>query len=100
MQLKPTARRKGHRILVRAKLTGAITPKGKINFLLYKPGDSSCKRRPAFRGSVSARSNGNYALGKYIAKRGLYRLRVVYSGDSVNKGFSVSCKAAQRIKVP
>ncbi len=100
-QVKPHARlEEGNQISIRARLSGAASPSGTINFRLYRPGDKRCKRKPAFSGGVTARSNGNYLLGQYFAtKRGVYRLGVGYSGDRRNRQYKPTCRGAQRIRI-
>jgi hypothetical protein len=100
-KVKPRARLKGgNEISIRARLSGAASPSGVINFRLYRPGDKRCKRKPAFSGGLTVRSNGSYLLAQYFAtKRGLYRLSVGYSGDQRNRQYKTSCRGAQQIQV-
>jgi hypothetical protein len=100
-KVKPRARlNDGNQISIRARLSGAASPSGTINFRLYRPGDKTCKRKPAFSGGVSARSNGSYLLGQYFAtKPGLYRLSVGYSGDPRNRRYKPTCRSAQQIRI-
>jgi hypothetical protein len=100
-QVKPRARLTGgNRISIRARLFGAASPSGTINFRLYRPGDKQCKRKPAFSGGVTARANGAYLLGQYFAtKPGVYRLSVGYSGDQRNRQYKPTCRGAQRIRI-
>ncbi len=87
-------------ISIRAILSGAFTPSGAINFRLYAPGDRLCKGKPAFSGTITAKSNGGYSLAQYLAtKSGVYRLSVGYSGDARNLRSVASCAAAQPIRV-
>ena len=87
-------------IAVRARLSGGLSPSGKITFRLYAPGDKRCKRKPAFSGAISVKRNGTFSLGRYLATRsGTYRLIVGYSGDGRNQRFKTSCKRAQSIRV-
>lgn len=88
------------RISIRAHLSGATAPSGAINFRLYRPGDRHCRRKPAFSGSITVKSNGNYSLAKYFATRsGTYRLSVGYSGDRRNRKYKGKCSGAQSIRV-
>ena len=90
----------GNRISVRAQLSGAASPSGVINFNLYRPGDTRCKRDPVFSGGVTVKSNGAYLLAQYVAgKPGVYRLSVGYSGDQRNQRYRGKCSAAQSIRV-
>ncbi len=100
-QVRPRARlNEGHQISIRARLSGAASPSGTINFRLYRPGDNQCQRKPAFSGGVTARSNGNYLLGQYFAtKSGVYRLSVSYSGDQRNRQYKPTCRGAQQIRI-
>ncbi len=100
-RVKPRAHLKGSRqISIRAHLSGAVSPSGVINFRLYRPGDKQCKRKPAFSGGVSVKSNGNYLLAQYFAtKPGVYRLSVGYSGDQRNRQYKPTCRGAQPIRI-
>jgi hypothetical protein len=100
-KVKPRGRLKGSReISIRALLSGAASPSGTINFRLYRPGDKRCKRKPAFSGGVTARSNGSYLLAQYFAtKPGIYRLSVGYSGDPLNRQYKPACRGAQQIRI-
>ena len=100
-KVKPRARLKGDKeISIRARLFGAASPSGTINFRLYRPNDKLCKRKPAFSGGVTARSNGSYLLGQYFAtKPGVYRLSVGYSGDQRNRRYKPTCRGAQQIRI-
>jgi hypothetical protein len=100
-QVKPRARlNKGNQISIRAHLSGAASPSGVINFRLFRPGDKQCKRKPAFSGGVTVRSNGNYLLAQYFAtKPGVYRLSVGYSGDQRNRQYKPTCRSAQQIRI-
>jgi hypothetical protein len=101
LKVKPRARLKGGRtILIRASLADGVSPSGVINFRLYGPDVSRCKGKPTFSGGISVRSNGTYALAKYLATRaGAYRLLVGYSGDQRNKRATGACGGAQLIRV-
>jgi hypothetical protein len=100
-KVKPRARlADGNQISIRALLSGAASPSGAINFRLYGPGDKQCKRKPAFSGSLSVRSNGDYLLAQYFAtKPGVYRLSVGYSGDQRNRRYPPTCRSAQQIRI-
>jgi Bacterial Ig-like domain (group 3) len=100
-KVKPRARLKGDdQISIRAHLLGAASPSGVINFRLYRAGDKQCKRKPAFSGGVTVRSNGNYLLAQYFAtKPGVYRLSVGYSGDQRNRQYKPTCRGAQQIRI-
>ena len=100
-QVKPRARlTEGNQISIRAHLSAAASPSGVINFRLYRPGDKQCKRKPAFSGGVTVKSNGNYLLAQYFAtKPGVYRLSVGYSGDQRNRPYKPTCHSAQQIRV-
>lgn len=88
------------RISIRARLSGAASPSGVVNFRLYRPGDNRCQRRPAFSGGVTVTANGTFSLAEYLATRpGVYRLRVGYSGDPRNKPFKGRCADAQPIRI-
>jgi len=100
-KVKPRARLLGERqISIRARLSGGISPSGAITFHLYGPDDKRCRRKPAFSGSVTVKSNGTFSLARYIATRkGVYRLSVDYSGDQRNRRFKGDCSGAQPIRV-
>ncbi len=100
-KVKPRARLKGsNEISIRARLSGAASPSGTINFRLYRPSDKQCKRKPAFSGGVTVRSNGSYLLAQYFAtKPGVYRLSAGYSGDQRNRQYKPTCGNAQQIRV-
>ena len=100
-QVKPRARlNEGNQISIRAHLSGAASPSGVINFRLYRPGDNQCKRKPAFSGGLTIRSNGSYLLAQYFAtKPGVYRLSVGYSGDQRNRQYKPTCRGAQQIRI-
>jgi hypothetical protein len=100
-RVKPRARlSEGNQIAIRARLSGAASPSGAISFRLYRPGDKRCKRKPAFSGSLTVRSNGSYLLAQYLAtKPGVYRLSVGYSGDQRNDQYNSTCGGAQQIHV-
>lgn len=96
--MKPRARLKGRQISISAQLSGGASPASVPNFRLYRPGDRRCKRRPAFSGGVTVKSNGSFLLAQYLATRpGTYRLG--YSGDQRNRGFKGSCGSAQPIHI-
>ncbi|HEX3238743.1 MAG TPA: hypothetical protein VHR18_01250 [Solirubrobacterales bacterium] len=98
-RVSPRAALAGRRISIRARLAGAASPSGVVNFRLYRPGDSRCQRRPAFSGGVTVTANGTVTLAEYLAtKPGIYRLRVGYSGDPRNKPYEGSCASAQPIR--
>ena len=100
-KVKPRAVLTGDRqISIRARLSGGVSPSGRITFRLYGPDDKRCKRKPKFGGGVTVKKNGTFSLGRYLATRpGVYRLSVGYSGDQRNRRFSTSCAAAQQIRV-
>jgi hypothetical protein len=90
----------GRRISIRAHLAGGASPSGVINFRLYGPGDKRCKDKPAFSGGITVRSNGSYSIAEYLATaKGIYRLKVGYSGDQRNRPYRSSCSGAQPIRV-
>ncbi len=90
----------GKRISIRAHLAGGASPSGVINFRLYGPGDTRCKGKPAFSGGITVRSNGSYSIAEYLAtEKGIYRLKVGYSGDQRNRPYKSSCSGAQPIRV-
>jgi hypothetical protein len=100
-QVKPRARLNDeNQISIRARLSGAASPSGVINFRLYRPGDKQCKRKPAFSGGLTVKSNGSYLLAQYLAtKPGIYRLSVGYSGDQRNRQYKPTCRDAQQIRI-
>jgi hypothetical protein len=100
-KVKPHARLKGGNLIsIRARLSGAVSPSGVVNFRLYRPGDTRCKGKPAFNGGLSVKSNGSYLLAEYLASRaGIYRLSVGYSGDQRNRRYTGACSSAQTIRV-
>jgi hypothetical protein len=100
-KVKPRARLIGsNQISIRARLSGAASPSGVINFRLYRPSDKRCRHRPVFSGGVSVGSNGSFLLARYLATEpGVYRLSVGYSGDPRNQRYKDSCSGAQSIRV-
>jgi hypothetical protein len=87
-------------ISIRARLSGSVAPSGRITFRLFGPEDKQCRRKPKFSGGITVKKNGTFSLARYLATRpGTYRLSVGYSGDQRNRRFSVSCRAAQSIRV-
>ncbi|HEY3435544.1 MAG TPA: hypothetical protein VGK41_07810 [Solirubrobacterales bacterium] len=87
-------------ISIRARLSGSVAPSGRITFRLFGPEDKQCRRKPKFSGGITVKKNGTFSLARYLATRpGTYRLSVGYSGDQRNRRFSVSCGAAQSIRV-
>jgi hypothetical protein len=100
-KVKPRARLVGSRqIAIRAHLSGGVSPSGAITFRLYGPEDKRCRRKPAFSGGVTVKSNGTFPLARYIAtKAGVYRLSVGYSGDQRNQRYKGSCGGAQPIRI-
>jgi hypothetical protein len=100
-KVKPRAHlNDGNQISIRARLSDAASPSGTINFRLYRPGDEQCRRKPAFSGGVTVRSNGSYLLAQYFAtKPGVYRLSVGYSGDQRNRQYKPTCRGAQQIRI-
>jgi len=99
-RVKPRARLEGRRISIRAHLSGGASPSGTITFRLYGPDDTRCRRKPAFSGGVTVKSNGDFSLAQYLApKPGIYRLGVGYSGDQRNRRSRISCSGAQAIRV-
>jgi hypothetical protein len=97
-KVKPSARLEGRSIEIRARLSGAVSPSGVVNFRLYRPGDTRCAGKPVYTGGVGVKSNGTYSLAKYRAtKSGVYHLSVGYSGDQRNKRYRGNC--AQSIHV-
>ncbi|HEU4461312.1 MAG TPA: hypothetical protein VFR75_01845, partial [Solirubrobacterales bacterium] len=90
----------GKQISIRARLSGSVSPSGRITFRLYGPDDKRCRRKPKFSGGVTVKSNGAFSLARYLAtKPGVYRLGVGYSGDQRNRRFSTACGSAQPIRV-
>ena len=99
-KLKPRAVLVGKQISIRGRLSGAVSPSGRITFRLYGPEDKRCRRKPEFSGAVTVKRNGTFALARYLAtKAGTYRLSVGYSGDRRNRRVAGTCATAQRIKV-
>lgn len=99
-KVKPRATLVGRQISIRARLSGSVSPSGRITFRLFGPDDKRCRRKPKFAGGVRVKANGTFALARYLAtKPGIYRLSVAYSGDQRNRRFSGSCTVAQRIPV-
>lgn len=100
-RVTPRAQLNGSRqISILARLAGAFSPSGRIEFRLYRPGDRLCRLRPALSGSTSVTRNGTHSLAEYLATRGgVYRLVVGYTGDLRNDRFAASCRQAQPIRV-
>jgi hypothetical protein len=99
-KVKPRATLLGRQISIRARLSGSVSPSGRITFRLFGPDDKRCHRKPKFAGAVRVKSNGTFPLARYLAtKPGTYRLSVGYSGDQRNRRFSGSCASAQQIRV-
>jgi hypothetical protein len=100
-KIRPRAQLVGDRqISIRARLSGGLSPAGAITFRLYGPDDERCRRKPAFAGGVTVKSNGTFSLARYIVtKAGTYRLSVGYSGDRRNRRYMGNCRGAQLIQV-
>jgi hypothetical protein len=99
-KVKPRAILVGDQISIRARLSGAVSPSGRITFRLYGPDDKRCKRKPKFSGAVTVKANGTFSLARYLAtKPGTYRLSVGYSGDRRNRRYAGTCSTAQPIRV-
>jgi hypothetical protein len=66
-----------------AILTGGDNPTGTMTFRLYRPGDSTCSRRPIFTSDVPVDANGRADSGPFTPRRaGTYRWTVEYDGDA------------------
>jgi len=90
----------GKQISIRARLSDAISPAGRINFRLYGPDDKRCRRKPEFSGGITVKANGTFALARYLpTEPGTYRLSVGYSGDRRNRRLAGTCGTAQPIRV-
>jgi hypothetical protein len=75
-----------------ATLLGGSSPTGTIVFRLYGRNDTTCSNGSAFAKKVTVSSNGNYGSGNFTpTKRGTYRWRAFYSGDSNNASASTAC---------
>jgi hypothetical protein len=99
-KVKPRASLLGKQISIRARLSGGVSPSGRITFRLFGPDDRRCHRKPKFAGAVRVKSNGTFPLARYLAtKPGIYRLSVGYTGDQRNRRFSGSCASAQQIRI-
>lgn len=99
-KVKPRATLVGRQISIRARLSGSVSPSGRITFRLFGPDDTRCRRKPKFAGGVRVKANGTFPLARYLAtKPGTYRLSVGYSGDQRNRRFRGSCAGAQQIRI-
>lgn len=99
-KVKPKATLVGRQISIRARLSGSVSPSGRITFRLFGPDDSRCRRKPKFAGGVRVKANGTFPLARYLAtKPGTYRLSVGYTGDQRNRRFSGNCAGAQQIRI-
>jgi hypothetical protein len=99
-KVKPRATRVGRQISIRARLSGSVSPSGRITFRLFGPDDKRCRRKPKFAGGVRVKANGTFPLARYLAtKPGTYRLSVGYTGDQRNRRFSGNCAGAQQIRI-
>jgi hypothetical protein len=99
-KVKPRATLIGRQISIRARLSGSVSPSGRITFRLFGPDDKRCRRKPKFAGGVRVKANGTFPLARYLAtKPGIYRLIAGYTGDQRNSRFGGSCAGAQQIRV-
>lgn len=100
-KVKPRAVLLGdNQISIRARLSGSVSPTGRITFRLYGPDDKRCKRKPKFSGGITVKKNGTFSLARYLAtKPGTYRLSVGYSGDQRNRRVKATCATAQPIRI-
>ncbi|HEX6204259.1 MAG TPA: hypothetical protein VFZ29_00435 [Solirubrobacterales bacterium] len=99
-KVKPRATLVGRQISIRARLSGSVSPSGRITFRLFGPDDTRCRRKPKFAGGVRVKANGTFPLARYLAtKPGTYRLSVGYTGDQRNRRFSGKCAGAQQIRI-
>ena len=71
------------------------TPTGTISYSLYGPNNTVCSGSPVFTFTAAVNGNGTYASAVFgVALPGIYRWRVIYSGDANNFGSSwTSCNA-------
>jgi hypothetical protein len=100
--LKALASVRGKKIVAKATLSGAVSPRGKITFRIYAPGDSRCSRKPVFSSQAAVHGTGNYSSAGYrFDKAGLYRFTVAYSGDERNKSLKKGCATrGQSVRAP
>ncbi len=88
----------GRLIDVRAELTDARWPTGRLRFALYGPGDPACAGPAAQVESVPISGLGDQrAPAVAPAVPGTYRWVVSYAGDAVNAAAASGCGAATKI---
>ncbi|HSS31916.1 MAG TPA: hypothetical protein VLL27_01395, partial [Solirubrobacterales bacterium] len=99
--LKGRAAVKGKKLVVRATLAGADSPRGKISFRVYAPGDSRCSKKPAFSSQAKVTRSGDYSASYLFKRGGLYHFAIAYSGDERNLSVKKGCATrGQSIRVP
>ncbi len=100
--LKARATVRGKKIVARATLGAADSPRGKVAFRIYAPGDKRCTRKPVFSSQAAVHGTGDYSsAGFRFDQAGLYRFTVAYSGDERNKSLKKGCATrGQSVRVP
>jgi hypothetical protein len=99
--LKGRAAVRGKKLVVNATLAGAQSPRGKISFRVYAPGDKRCTRKPVFSSQAKVTRSGNYSAGYRFERSGLYYFSLAYSGDERNSPVKKGCATrGQSIRVP
>jgi hypothetical protein len=100
--LKARASVRGKKIVAKATLAAADSPRGKVTFRIYAPSDKRCSRKPVFSSQAAVHGSGDYSSAGYrFDKSGLYHFTVAYSGDERNKSLKKGCATrGQSVRVP
>ena len=83
----------GGQMFDRATVSGGARPRGTLVFRVYGPSDRFCTGRPAASSNVRVSSgNDTYRSADYTpTTTGIYRWRVIYTGDLNNRRVATSC---------
>ncbi|MFN2606524.1 MAG: FG-GAP repeat domain-containing protein [Acidimicrobiales bacterium] len=74
-----------------ATVAGGVRPTGTLSFTASAPGDTFCSGPAAYSASVAVNGDGTYDSGAFLPTRsGTYKWRASFTGDSNNKGVSVT----------
>ena len=83
----------GGTIFDRATLSGGANPRGRLIFRVYGPSQPFCTGRPTDSSNIAVASgNDTYRSADFMpTTTGIYRWRVIYTGDLNNKPVATSC---------